>query len=157
MKTILISFQPKWFEQIKSGEKIFEYRTQFPKEPVKAYMYVSKPVQAITGYIEFGNRLSLLDWAEEYKNDIEVYQRVEEYLKRRKYVVPILKYVDTEPIYLDELKRDLDRFIIPQSYYFLDNYIKLFDYVQERTVFGTHQILNSFDKIDRNKVCQLNG
>lgn len=41
IKTLLISFQPKWYEQIKSGKKIYEYRTQFPKEPVVAYMYVS--------------------------------------------------------------------------------------------------------------------
>ena len=155
MKTILISFQPKWFEQIKSGEKIFEYRTQFPKEPVRAYMYVSKPVQAITGYIEFGERIALTEWAEKYKNDAEVYPRVEEYLKRRKYVVPILKYVDTEPILLEDLQKNISKFIIPQSYYFLDNFTELFKYVKQQTVFGSHQINNVFDNVDKNKICQL--
>ena len=113
MKTILISFQPKWFEQIKCGEKIFEYRTQFPKEPVRAYMYVSKPIQAITGYIEFGERIALTEWAEKYKNDKEVYPRVKEYLKRRKYVDPMLQYVDTEPIFLEDLQKSISKFIIP--------------------------------------------
>lgn len=54
MKTILLSFQPYWFNKIISGEKIFEYRWQFPKEEVYAFLYVSRPVQKNFGFMYFG-------------------------------------------------------------------------------------------------------
>ena len=95
MKTMLISFQPKWRDQIVAGTKKYEYRTQFSEEPVCAYLYVSKPVHAIVGYIEFGKRISLTDWQEKYKHDEVISYRIEQYIQKRKYVVPVLSYYDT--------------------------------------------------------------
>lgn len=151
----MISFQPKWYEQIKNGKKIYEYRTQFPKEPVVAYMYVSKPVQAIVGYVEFGERIPLSKWADIYKNDVEISQRIEEYMTRRKFVAPILSYTDTVPISLDDINRNLSKFIIPQSYYYLDNYPELFEYIKSHTVFKSYKVTNDFSVIDKNQICSL--
>lgn len=32
MKTMLLSFKPEWFEKIKNGSKIYEYRRSFANE-----------------------------------------------------------------------------------------------------------------------------
>ena len=56
LRKMLLSFKPEVYEKIKSGEKIFEHRRNFPDEPIMAYMYVSLAestealtVQAVTG------------------------------------------------------------------------------------------------------------
>lgn len=41
MRTMLLSFKPEWYNRIKKGSKIFEYRRTFPDEEILAYMYVS--------------------------------------------------------------------------------------------------------------------
>ena len=69
MRTMLLSFKPKWFEKIKSGEKIYEYRRTFTDEEVMAYMYVSTPVKKIVGKIHLGKRIDLRDWRKEYQAD----------------------------------------------------------------------------------------
>ena len=40
MRTMLLSFKPEWYNRIKEGSKIFEYRRTFPDEEILAYMYV---------------------------------------------------------------------------------------------------------------------
>ena len=69
MRTILLSFQPHWYEQIMCGNKIFEYRWQFPNEEVMAYTYVSRPQQQIVGYMKFSNKTAIKDLIEQYKGD----------------------------------------------------------------------------------------
>lgn len=32
MRTMLLSFKPEWYNRIKDGSKIFEYRRNFPDE-----------------------------------------------------------------------------------------------------------------------------
>lgn len=51
MRKMLLSFKPEVYEKIKSGKKIFEYRRNFPDEPIIGDMYVSAPVKAITGIV----------------------------------------------------------------------------------------------------------
>ena len=66
---MLLSLKPEIFELIRSGRKIFEYRHQFYKEEIGAYLYISKPIQKIVGYIEFDKRIDLNDWKEKYKDN----------------------------------------------------------------------------------------
>ena len=58
MRTMLLSFNPYWYEKIKSGEKVFEYRTNFPDDIVKAYMYVSSPYKKAIGIIYLGQKVN---------------------------------------------------------------------------------------------------
>lgn len=156
MKTLLISFQPYWYEQIKIGEKLYEYRSAFPKETVAAYMYVSKPVQAIAGYAVFGGRIPLTEWAEKYKNNPVIFTRVQEYMERRKYVSEIHSFTEIKPIMLKDIKNTIPNFVIPQSYYFLDNYPILFEYVLNNTKrIESSTINNNFEFIDESKICSL--
>lgn len=63
---MLLSFKPEVYVKIKAGVKFFEYRRNFPDEPVMAYMYVSSPVKAITGIVYLGKRHLLSNWKEEF-------------------------------------------------------------------------------------------
>lgn len=58
MKKMLLSMKPYWRDKIMSGEKIYEYRTRFTDEEVIAFLYVSKPVYAVTGILYLGKKLT---------------------------------------------------------------------------------------------------
>ena len=99
MRTMLLSLKPEIFELIRSGKKIFEYRHQFYTEPIGAYLYISKPIQKIVGYIEFDKRIELKDWKDKYKDNIEVSKRIDDYISRNyKYAMPINKFKMTTEI-----------------------------------------------------------
>lgn len=154
MREMLLSFKPEIFDLIRSGKKIYEYRHQFSEEPVRAYMYVSLPVQQIVGYLELDKRIPLEQWVEEYKENQEVSERIEEYLARNnKYVMPIKSFHMTSPISLEDLKKNTSKFIIPQSYYYLDNFPELWEYIKEN-VKETGEVKNNIFKAnDLKNIC----
>lgn len=82
MRTILISFDADWFERLETGELFYEYRKNFPAEPVRAYFYVCKPAMYISGIAEFGQRELLETWLEKYKHKPAVLERINDYLTR---------------------------------------------------------------------------
>ena len=95
---MLLSFKPEVYEKIKSGEKIFEHRRNFPDEPIMAYMYESAPVKAITGIVYLGKRHLLSDWREEFKNDRDAVARIEKFVAPQMYIyldgTELLEYID---------------------------------------------------------------
>lgn len=155
MRTMLLSLKPEIFDLIRNGKKIFEYRHQFYTEPINAYLYISKPVQKIVGYIEFDKRIILQDWKEIYKNDIEVSNRIDDYISRNyKYAMPINKFRMTTEIPLSDLKNNLNKFIIPESYYYLDNFIDLDNYIKSNIKFTGEVVENNFQEIDEADICR---
>lgn len=134
MRTILLSMQPFGVEQIMSGNKIYEYRKKFTKEEVRAYLYVSKPVQEITGILTLGRRELLSDWRDTYMDDTEVVQRINEYISRNnKYAMPVLSFQRISGIELNNIQKVFPDFIIPQSYYYLDE-LPLLKYIEKNVV-----------------------
>ena len=111
---MLLSFKPEVYEKIKSGEKIFEHRRNFPDEPIMAYMYESAPVKAITGIVYLGKRHLLSDWREEFKNDRDAVARIEKYQESYRYAMEIDEFQETTEIPLEDLRRDVPRFVAPQ-------------------------------------------
>lgn len=71
MRTLLLSLKPEVFQTVLSGEKIYEHRRVFPDGPVKAYIYISRPVQALAGILYLGNKVNIIDWKEKYKDDMD--------------------------------------------------------------------------------------
>lgn len=154
IRKMLLSFKPEIFELIRQGKKIYEYRTQFAEDKVIAYMYVSKPVQQIVGYIELDNRIVLTDWEEKYREDKEVLKRIHEYMDRNnKYVMPIKKFHMTTRIDLKDLQVSLTKFIIPQSYYYLDNFPELDKYISEYLEELDEVVVNEFSPEDTKNIC----
>lgn len=155
MRTMLLSLKPEIFELIRNGKKIFEYRHQFYTDAIHAYLYISKPVQKIVGYIEFDKRINLKDWKEKYKDNSEVSNRIDDYISRNyKYAMPINKFKMTTEIPLSNLKNNLNKFIIPESYYYLDNFTDLDHYIKSNIEFTGEVVENSFNVVDEKDICR---
>ncbi len=157
MRTMLLSLKPEIFDLIREGRKIFEYRHQFYTEAINAYLYISRPVQKIVGYIEFGKRINLQDWKEKYQDNTEISNRINDYISRNyKYAMPINRFRMTTEITLNSLKEDLEKFIIPESYYYLDNFEELENYIKRNIKFTGEIVENNFEKIDEINICRKN-
>ena len=149
MRTMLLSFKPEWYNRIKEGSKIFEYRRTFPDEEILAYMYVSSPMKMIVGKIHLGRKIDINTWKEEYKEDAQVCERVDDFLTRHTYAMPILSIQMTKD-------KDLEthRKINPQMYYYLENYPELFEFIKKyATDIGKPQV-NSFENIGKEEICR---
>lgn len=154
MKTMLLSFKPEWYEKIKNGSKIFEYRRTFTNEEVMAYMYVSQPMKQIVGKIHLGKRININEWKETYSDVPEVMERIEDYLSRHQYAMPILSFQMTNKIMLDELRMFNSEFVCPQMYYYLDNYPELFEYIKEKAYDVGAPIKHDFSHISIDDICR---
>lgn len=154
MKTMLLSFKPQWFDRIKDGSKIFEYRRSFANEEVMAYMYVSSPRMEIVGKIHLGKRIDIHEWLETYKDDKAVTARVEDFITRHSYAMPIKSFQMTESISVAELREFNSKFVCPQMYYYLDNYPDLFEFIKKNAIEVGELIEHRFDFIDKEDICR---
>lgn len=152
MRTMLLSFKPTVYEKILKGTKIFEHRRTFPNEPIKAYMYVSAPVKAITGIVYLGKQHLLSDWKEEFKYDKDAVKRIEEYEKSYRYVMEIDEFQETTEISLNDLRRDIPGFVAPQMYMYLDG-TELLSYIEEHIENQAVNIKHDFVEIKADQVC----
>lgn len=153
MRKMLLSFKPSVYKNIYEGLKIFEHRRNFPDEPIMAYMYVSKPVRAITGIVYLNNRHELIDWEQEFSYDSEALQRIADYKKSYRYAMEIAEFQETNAISLDDLKRDLPGFVAPQSYIYLDNNPDLLRYIEGKIVGQGINVKHDFSVITSKQVC----
>lgn len=155
MKKILLSMQPHWKEKIMSGEKILEYRTRFLDEEVIAYLYVSKPVCGIAGILHLGKKIYLEDWLEKYKDDLLIFQRIQDYMQRKnKVAMPVVSFQETETIYRTDLNEKLDKFVVPQSYYYLKEGSALTDFLSEKIILLGERKYNNFSENIDDDVCK---
>ena len=153
MKTILLSFEPEWFEKVQSGKVIFEYRKQLPKEPVTVFFYVSRPIKAITGIAHFSAREPLADWLEKYSNrGCNVTNRIREYLEECNYVCRILDFQPTNQISLNALRNDLSTFIVPRMYYYIQE-PSLVLYLNTHLIPSGDIIINDFSQVKDDNIC----
>lgn len=154
MRTMLLSFKPEWYNRIKEGSKIFEYRRTFPDEEILAYMYVSSSMKMIVGKIHLGRKIYINTWKEEYKEDEQVCERIDDFLTRHTYAMPILSFQMTKEIDLETLRKFNRNFICPQMYYYLENYPELFEFIKKNaTDIGKPQV-NSFENIGKEEICR---
>lgn len=152
MRTMLLSFKPEVFEKIKKGEKIFEHRRVFPNEPIKAFIYVSRPIQAIMGIVYLNNRVDIESWKEQYSYDSDALKRIDKYLLQYRVAVQIKEFQNTSAITLNELKNKFPNFLIPQMYYFLDD-LPLLKFLESNLKELDQPIKHNFDHIDSSLIC----
>lgn len=152
MRTLLLSLKPEVFQTVLSGEKIYEHRRVFPDGPVKAYIYISRPVQALAGILYLGNKVNIIEWKEKYKDDMDAQVRIDEYLKHHKVAMEIQKFQNTTSIELSEIRKEFPKFLIPQMYYYLDG-LTLLDYLEEQLKPIGDPITHSFENIKSNQIC----
>lgn len=155
MRKMLLSMQPFWKEKIMTGEKIYEYRTRFPDEEILAYLYVSAPVCGIAGILHLGKPIFLSTWRESYKDDIAVSDRIREYESRKnKLAMPVLSYQETNIITRSELDDKMEKFVVPQSYYYLKDDMELTDYLSKHIRRLGKKEENVFLEDDSSNICR---
>lgn len=151
---MLLSFKPEWFNKIKDGSKIFEYRRTFPDEEILAYMYVSSPMKKIVGKIHLGRKIDINTWKEQYKDDAEVCERIDDFLTRHTFAMPVLSFQMTDEIDLETLRQFKPDFVCPQMYYYLENYPDLFEFIKDKAVDIGELQVHSFDEISSEDICR---
>ena len=154
MRTMLLSFKPEWYNRIKDGSKIFEYRRTFPDEEILAYMYVSSPMKMIVGKVHLGRKIDINNWKDEYKDDLEVCDRIEDFLTRHTYAMPVLSFQMTNEIDLETLRKFNSNFVCPQMYYYLDKYPELFEFIKNNATDVGELMVNSFENIEKEDICR---
>lgn len=153
MRTMLLSFKPQVYKKLLSGEKIYEHRKVFPNEPIKAYLYVSTPVCSITGILYLGKRHEIEEWKKEYAYDSAAVERIDDYLKTQRYAMEIEEFQETNAISLKQLREDMDKFVVPQMYYYLDG-VPLLSYLQKNIEPTGMSIKHDFKNIDSDDICK---
>lgn len=154
MRTMLLSFKPEWYNRIKEGSKIFEYRRTFPNEEIIAYMYVSSPMKMIVGKIHLGRRIDINTWKEKYKDDTDVCERIDDFLTRHAYAMPVLSFQMTKEIDLATLRKFNPKFVCPQMYYYLENNPELLEFIENNATDIDELLINSFESIDKEDICR---
>lgn len=154
MRTMLLSFKPEWYNRIKDGSKIYEYRRTFPEEEIMAYMYVSSPMKMVVGKIHLGRKIDINTWKNLYKDDKEVCNRIDDFLTRHTYAMPVLSFQTTEEITLERLREFNLNFVCPQMYYYLGNYPKRFEFIKSNAIDVGELRINSFDNIGKEEICR---
>ena len=152
MRKMLLSVKPNVYDKIKSGEKIFEHRRNFPDEPIMAYMYVIAPIKAVTGILYLGKRHLLSDWKEEFKNDKDAIARIKKYQESYRYAMEINEFQETTEISLNALRRDVPGFVAPQMYIYLDG-TDLLKYIEKEIKMKSINVTHKFDRIEAMSVC----
>lgn len=152
MRTVLLSLKPEVFQNVLSGKKIYEHRKVFPDGPVTAYIYISRPVQALAGIMYLGNKKEIIEWKKTYKDDCAALERIDEYLKHHKVAMEIQKFQNTTSVSLDEIKKVFPQFIIPQMYYYLDDHPML-QYLEDNLIPIGEPIIHTFENITSDQIC----
>lgn len=152
MRKILLSFKTDVYDRVVADTKIYEHRRVFPNEPIEAYLYVSSPKQVITGKMILKNKQQLIDWLEKYESDSEVCERISSYLQFYSCVMEIAEFQETTEIPLSELRSNLEKFIIPQMYYYIDD-SPLLNYIEDHLLDKELHIVNDFSDVDKKYIC----
>jgi predicted transcriptional regulator len=152
MRTVMLSLKPDVFNNVLSGEKIYEHRKVFPEGPVTAYIYISRPVQALAGILYLDNKIQLKTWKDKYGYDLMAVERIDKYLERYNVAMEIQKFQNTTSISLEDIKKEFPDFLIPQMYYYLDD-LPLLDYLQRNLTPIEPEISHEFNDIDSKDIC----
>ena len=155
MRTILLSFDEKWYPALKNGDKIFEHRKKFCDDEVRAFLYLGKPNQQIVAEIGLSRRELLSDWMNRYHDDIEVVARIQDFMQRNKFVMKVLWFKEIEPISIIGLQEKFPELKIPISFHFLDKKPDVLKWIDTNKKYTGYQIENDFSDISKDDICTI--
>lgn len=144
MRTILLSFDEKWYPALRNGDKIFEHRKKFCDEEVRAFLYLGKPRQQIVAEIGLSRRELLSDWLIRYQDDRDVVVRIQDFMQTNRFVMKVLWFKEIEPISIIELQKMYHELKIPISFHFLDKKPEVLKWLDENKQYTGYQIENDF-------------
>ena len=155
MRTILLSFDEKWYPALRNGDKIFEHRKKFCDEEARAFLYLGKPRQQIVAEIGLSRRELLSDWLLRYQDDSDVVARIQDFMQRNKFAMQVLWFKEIEPISIVELQEKYPELKIPISFHFLDKKPDVLKWLDENKQYTGYQIENNFSDIGKDDICIL--
>ena len=155
MRTILLSFDEKWYPVLRSGDKIFEHRRKFCNEEVRAFLYLGKPRQQIVAEVGLSKRELLEDWLLQYQDDEAVSYRIQDFLQRNKFVMKVMWFKEIEPMNIIEIQKQFPELKIPISFHFLDKKPDVLKWLDDNKKYTGYQIENDFSTISKDDICVL--
>lgn len=155
MRTILLSFDEKWYPALRSGDKKFEHRKRFCNERVRAFLYIGKPRQEIVAEICLEKRENLSDWLITYKDDIDACKRIKDFMMRNKYAMKVLWLKELEPISLEKIHRLYPSVTAPWSFHDLDKKADALKWIDEYKCYTGYEIQNDFSNVSSKDICIL--
>jgi len=123
MKEIFLSFKSEYIKPVLYGLKKYEYRRRFCSEETIAYLYLSGKVKKVIGILELGSPIRLDLTRKNYINFPETLKRIDNYIEDKVLnAIPIKSFsFFTNPLSLEEIRKNIPNFMPPQMYYILDN------------------------------------
>lgn len=155
MRTILLSFNERWYSALRSGEKIFEHRKRFCNEKVRAFLYLGKPRQEIVAELCLDKRELLSDWLKTYSDDVAACARIVDFMTRSKYAMRVLWLKEIVPIRMGDIQTLFPQVTVPLSFHDLDKKENVLKWIDENKVYTGYEIENDFSKITSNDICIL--
>lgn len=153
MSTILLSFEPEWFDLIESGKKKFEYRKHFPKGETTVFFYVNAPVKGISGIARFAERECLEDWLKKYSDRPNVVQdRIKDFMSDCPFAMPLLRFQKTSVLHLEQIRKEYPTFIVPRMYYYIDD-DPVLPYINPRLKLIGEPRIESIEEITDDDIC----
>ena len=135
MPLVLITLGEAWHKSIAAGEKHFEYRRRYLREPSLAVVYVGDSIRSICAFAEFGEpiiddpgRIAAIG----DKDQPGIRRGLVKYFGSRKegFAIPIVEYEVFDPIPLERIKYAVSGFHPPQSYLYVDRNHTLLTFLQ---------------------------
>ena len=121
-KNIILSFHPDYFRPLLYGLKKYEYRKSFCNEPVRAYLYLTKPVSEFIGILELGKALHPQDLKALYVENQKILNRMDRCIENKeRAIVPIESLqLFKEPISIKDINDMEFNFRVPRSFTYID-------------------------------------
>lgn len=137
---ILLSIREPYFQDMLEGNKKYEYRKMFRKQPTKAIIYISKTKKSIVGMIDFAQ--PIIDTSAQIAHLAEqegecAYQEMIDYLGEDKqgYAIPVNKiYLFEEEYKIHDLRQANINFMAPQSYMILREDADLLNFLKDKEI-----------------------
>lgn len=136
-RKIFLSFRQEFFRPILYDIKKYEYRKRFCKEPTTAYLYLSSPVQEVIGIMELGTPLFIQDEILKYNKNTPIYNRIQKNIDNGElFAIPIKSLqLYKKPISIRKLKELEPNFSVPQCYLNIENFPKIFDFLNKQEMY----------------------
>lgn len=95
---------------------------------------------------------TLKDWEDTFACDELALSRIKRYRNSYNYAMEIVEFQETTKITLSQLREEIDNFVVPQMYYYLDGK-PLLSYIEKNIEYKNINVKHTFETIDSNKVC----
>lgn len=123
-RIVLMSLKEKPYRDIVCGRKLYEFRTRYTRDESVAFIYVTRDVKAVCGLVFFDRPIVGTDQEiaglSENMNPGSYSYMMDYFSKGTGFAIPVKKVLEITPVPLEQIRQEVDGFVVPQSWYYLD-------------------------------------